>query len=45
MNGVASTEADIPVSYSPTGSSWSVIRMSRMTLKGRSGFSAAILPI
>ena len=45
LEGRGDKDAHQPNWYSPTGSSWSAIRMSRMTLKGRSGFSVAILPI
>ena len=45
LEGRGDKDAHQPNWYSPTGSSWSAIRMSRMTVKGRSGFSAAILPI
>lgn len=45
LKGRGNKKAHQPNWYSPTGSSCSAIRMSRMTLKGRSGFSAAILPI
>ena len=45
LEGRCDKDAHQPNWYSPTGSSWSAIRMSRMTLNGRSGFSAAILPI
>lgn len=45
LEGRGERDAHQPKWYSTTGSSWSAIRMSRITLKGRSGFSAAILPI